>query len=54
MCVQKNTGWGKSRFTDVCMENNKLINKTRINYVSCTVNLLLPDTVFKTEVTKLK
>lgn len=41
------TGWGKSRFTDVPMENN-IINDTRINFhVLITVSLLLLHTVHK-------
>ena len=44
------TGWGKSRFTVVHIENNTIINNnnTRINSVSYTHNykLLLPDPVY--------
>ena len=36
---EESTGWGKSRVTVVCMENNTIINNnTRINTISCTHN----------------
>ena len=43
-------GWGKSRFTVVCMENNTITNNNaRINsvfHIPTTANLLLPQAVY--------